>query len=670
MKIAPILRNDKPSQSQKNQAIIPLERPIKEELVKGEYKSLRLHTDPLDTDSPFYTVNIGYFGSGNPEEYLLFVQDLDKVIVGQNLMSVPKRIATTKHLLKGDALATFNTVIAGKPQTVDGHKAAMQELMKHVFPARASQTQKRWMHRHMRKPASVTTREHVARVVEINSYLAKFPETADGMAPTVLGDNELKDILDHGNPGSWQKQMILQGFDPLKHSMKEFMDFYERIERTEDFLGGNPGPLQVTKKQKTVQFERGGDPHRDRTRERNGDATKKTYYCMYHGCNGTHDTSECKVIKSMAEEKKKGWKKPKEESPKKKYTGKALNALAKKQAKKMIEKAVEKKRKRQEEASSDEEEDLYNFDKLNIDDDEVIHEDITLEDIDALLAEQECSRLTRAICKKLRQKLNKNKKILTNSSLDELLTLYSRLDQGLVAPGTGPSAKKKAKTETKKALAPVLQGVMKIGLGKPTGKRICILVDFGASHTVIDSQLCLKLRMKKSPHSVYTVPGKGKVESTSKCKVYFELPQLSPTLAINQNLVMLKNLSDNYDMILGRDLMRDLGLVVDFAQECIKYQHISVPMEEADREATINFITNIREPELAEEALDRVKQILDAKYAPVEPKTMVEQSPHLTEKQKSELLPILEKHKALFDGTLGKWKGLQHQIEFPTSYCL
>ena len=56
----------------------------------------------------------------------------------------------------------------------------------------------------------------------------------------------------------------------------------------------------------------------------------------------------------------------------------------------------------------------------------------------------------------------------------------------------------------------------------------------------------------------------------------------------------------------------------------------------------------------SEESVDRVKQILDAKCASCEPQSIIDRCEHSTEDQKKSLLPIMEKHRELFDGTLGK----------------
>ena len=117
-------------------------------------------------------------------------------------------------------------------------------------------------------------------------------------------------------------------------------------------------------------------------------------------------------------------------------------------------------------------------------------------------------------------------------------------------------------------------------------------------------------------------------------------------------------------MILGMDLIIELGLMIDGDNKCTHYKHLTVPFKKVGEEKNINFLKpGVKEPKAAEEAVERVKQILEAKYAPIEPRAIIDKCSHLTEEQKKSLLPILEKHRTLFDGSLGKWKGIQHKIE-------
>ena len=151
-------------------------------------------------------------------------------------------------------------------------------------------------------------------------------------------------------------------------------------------------------------------------------------------------------------------------------------------------------------------------------------------------------------------------------------------------------------------------------------------------------------------------------------------------------------------MVIGTDLMKELGIQLDFQNDLIHMGTTQVSMTDIDalpslrqsirsfygnrphnsnvrqgvrsqpkpvrpNLADAHFTTGIEEPKSAAEAVERVSQILEAKYAPVTPEQILENCSHLTDAQKQLLKPVLYKHMRLFDGTLGKWKGVQHRLE-------
>ena len=81
------------------------------------------------------------------------------------------------------------------------------------------------MRRYLRKPKDVSARDHVARIVELNSYFDDFPPEENGDFVERLEDDKILDNHDFGNPHSWQKQMILQNFDPVTNSLDDFVSF-------------------------------------------------------------------------------------------------------------------------------------------------------------------------------------------------------------------------------------------------------------------------------------------------------------------------------------------------------------------------------------------------------------------------------------------------------------
>ena len=109
----------------------------------------------------------------------------------------------------------------------------------------------------------------------------------------MLGEDEIVDILLFGTPKSWQREMDRQGFDPLASTPAECVAFMERIEMSEDFDGDKKvAKVNQGKGKKKSNFAKGNSE---------ADGSK---YCMLHGNNNTHDTSECKTLMAQAKKLK------------------------------------------------------------------------------------------------------------------------------------------------------------------------------------------------------------------------------------------------------------------------------------------------------------------------------------------------------------------------------
>ena len=99
-------------------------------------------------------------------------------------------------------------------------------------------------------------------------------------------------------------------------------------------------------------------------------------------------------------------------------------------------------------------------------------------------------------------------------------------------------------------------------------------------------------------------------------------------------------------MIIERDLLEQLGIMLDFKNGLIHWDHVQVEMPDMDNLLGFNdlhYTTGIPEPTATAEAIKRVSQILDAKYAPVSPEQILKNSPHLTDAQMQTLTPIFKK---------------------------
>jgi hypothetical protein len=353
--------------------VIGLERPIAKDHVKGHYETLKLRTHPLNVGSPQFSFELSYFSTGTPEEFLLFQKGLRKVLEGQNLLTGPDMFATTRRMLEGDSLATFNNAADGL-ETINRYKRSMNALKRHVFPKRALQMQKRWMRRFLRKPKEYTIREYVARVREINSWFPAYPvNDGDEVLPTRLDDDKLLDLLEFGTPNSWKKEMVKQGFAFTTKTIQEFVEFCERLEiceatnptLTNNNRNDNNHPDKSQKgKRGTKSYKRKDQASEDGSQKYK--KAKNSFWFMQHGENSTHNTNKCEYIKSQLK-RLNGTYNAQHPSKKKEFKKKQelqmlIGDIADKAVKKV---AKDNKKRRAKDDSSSEEEEYHNIEQLN-----------------------------------------------------------------------------------------------------------------------------------------------------------------------------------------------------------------------------------------------------------------------------------------------------------------
>jgi hypothetical protein len=162
-----------------------------------------------------------------------------------------------------------------------------------LLPHKILQRVKRYLRREARKPADMKVKTYFMNIQRINDEeIPRLPPNFN--AAQKIQPDELIDILLFGTPKSWQREMDRQGFDPLTHTAQQVIDFMERIEMTEDF--------DVDKKVQHVT-KKGNNHNNKRKNDTTSDADGSKY-CMMHGKNNTHDTSECKSLKAQVKKLK------------------------------------------------------------------------------------------------------------------------------------------------------------------------------------------------------------------------------------------------------------------------------------------------------------------------------------------------------------------------------
>ena len=353
---------------------ISVEKESTKTLSKDKYQSYKCRTTPTDKDSPTYEIAVPYFGDGTPEKWIQFLRLLKQVFKGQGDSTGPARFVKARQLLVGNALTSFESHVSsidGHTETLATFQQAIMAVAKDVFPKRAAQTQKRYLRRYLRKPAEMTTKKYAARVVEINSYFKYFPWVEGSSSPPEkLADDELIDIMEFGCPPCWQKSMVMHDFDSTTATVKEFVEFCERLERTEEDHNDDPKKRSFNKDDRI--------PRKKRRKESShftppvGKAKKSsTLYCLYHG-EGNHDMENCHIIKQQVKNMKGVYRAQRTDKKKEYFKKKELNAIIDQ----MVEKcmalnkkslyASSKKRKKTKEGEVD---DLYaSFEKASISD--------------------------------------------------------------------------------------------------------------------------------------------------------------------------------------------------------------------------------------------------------------------------------------------------------------
>jgi hypothetical protein len=189
---------------------------------------------------------------------------------------------------------------------------------------------------------------------------------------------------------------------------------------------------------------------------------------------------------------------------------------------------------------------------------------------------------------------------------------------------------------------------------------IKILFDSGSTKTHIKREHIKKLHLRKDTEAIWTMAA-GSISTMEKCKVLFSLPEFFPSKMIEWNVYVGTLETIQYDMIIGNDLLEALKVDIKYSTMTIEWDGAEIPMRSKDM--TIEELYLISNTPCLQEAAERIKQILDAKYEPANLNEIVKECIHLTPDEQSQLKSLLTKYESLFDGSLGTWIGDDYDIE-------
>ena len=124
-----------------------------------------------------------------------------------------------------------------------------------------------------------------------------------------------------------------------------------------------------------------------------------------------------------------------------------------------------------------------------------------------------------------------------------------------------------------------------------------------------------KLRVKNTSAAVWKM-GNGNIKTNKKGKTHFILPELYPKRIIEHTFHLLPTTTGGYDMIIGTDLMSELGLKLNFQDACVEWEDASMPFK--DRDAAFETTFHVEDIGSVQESTDHIKRILDATYEKAE----------------------------------------------------
>jgi len=152
----------------------------------------------------------------------------------------------------------------------------------------------------------------------------------------------------------------------------------------------------------------------------------------------------------------------------------------------------------------------------------------------------------------------------------------------------------------------------------------------------------------------------GSFATSYETEVTLQLSELYHTAHISAQFHVTKQESA-YDLIFGRNLLRELGIILNFNKNTVECNNIDIPMKPRNCTSETHFA--IQESENVQNATARIKKILDATYEKANSKQVVKELIHLSKPERKSLLKLLLKYESMFDGTLGTYTGSNYKIE-------
>ena len=141
----------------------------------------------------------------------------------------------------------------------------------------------------------------------------------------------------------------------------------------------------------------------------------------------------------------------------------------------------------------------------------------------------------------------------------------------------------------------------------------------------------------------------GIITASNVCEATFALPEFIDSKEITAPFNIIKenrNVNLDYDIIIGRNVLSDLGIILDFTENTIKWESQEIQMKDTsffqNKERLFYAFYNSTEPEELKEMAYRAEQIADANYEKANLANIIHDNcSHLKSEEKNQLFRLL-----------------------------
>ena len=196
------------------------------------------------------------------------------------------------------------------------------------------------------------------------------------------------------------------------------------------------------------------------------------------------------------------------------------------------------------------------------------------------------------------------------------------------------------------------------------------LIDSGSSESIILDEFIVGFAKQISKRDQQWMTKGGVFRTSARCAVPFCIVDFSTSKKVTWTFHVdstTRATQAGYDMIIGRDLLRKLGIDIKFSSGTLKWEDTEIPMREygelRDRNAALHCYYAQDDVAATKQLTKRAVQILDSKYEAIDVSRVVSEQVGLDTTQKAALFSLLDKYKVLFNGELGDWDSKPVSIE-------